>query len=886
MRKQFYNLAIEDVLEQLDSSFDGIGSKEAEFRRQKYGDNKLPESSPDNVLRIFLRQFQNSLIYVLLAAGAAVLAMGEIIDGLIIFFVIIFNAVMGSIQEGRAQNTLLALKKYLETDATVLRDGKEIIIPDREIVPGDIVVLREGEKVPADARVIFSHSLKTSEAALTGESDYKYKITESLSDSLLQTAEQKNMVFKGTAVVSGNGKVVVVSTGSETVVGKITQKIANINTDIPLKKDIQKLSHLIIAAAAGIIFIFLLLGFINGYSLKEMIITSVAIAVSVIPEGLPVVMTLVLATGVWRMSRQNVLVKNLQAVEALGQAEIIALDKTGTLTKNEMEIQKIYAAGKFFTVGGSGYDPKGEIFGENKVLDPLNHPELMLVGKSIGLCADARVFFSESAGMWQIAGDPTEAAMIVLAQKIGFHKDALESEMPKIAEIPFDYKKKFKATLNLGTKSNFLVAVGAPEVILKMLAKKTKDGKNSEEEKLKSVFLAMSADGLRVIAVAAGFAAGKTLFSEKLPPLSFVAFLGMRDVLREEAKEAIKKTRSAGIETLMITGDHEVTARSIAREVGIFQGDCGVIKGEQIDELSDADLANRLNDVNVFARVSPEHKLRIIEAYRKKGKVVAMTGDGVNDALSLAAADLGVSMGKIGTEVAKESADIILLDDNFGNIVAGVEEGRNIYISIKRVILYLFSTSVGEVLTILGAILLGYPLPILAAQIIWLNLVTDGFLDIALAMEPKSKRLIKNKIFSGKRWLVDNLMAKRVLIMAIPMAVATLYLFSFHYQDNIQKAWTVSLTTLAVFQWFNAWNCRSENKSIFQMNPLENKFLIGATFIVVFLQLAAVYFPPLQKILRTVPLAFSDWLMIIPIALSIVFVEEVRKFFYRKFKSN
>ncbi|MDP3784590.1 MAG: HAD-IC family P-type ATPase, partial [bacterium] len=823
---------------------------------------------------------------ILLAASAVVFLMGETIDGSIILAVLLFNAVVGTIQEGKAQNTLLALKKFVETRATVLREGKELIVPDSEVAPGDIIILQEGEKVPADARIIAAANLKIDEAALTGESEPVHKITDILEGADLATAEQKNMVFKGTHILAGNGRAIVVATGMFTVIGKISKEIAAIDTEIPLKANIRHLSRLIIITVASISVLLFLLGTVSGKSAPEMFATVVSLSVSIIPEGLPIVMTLVLATGVLRMSKRNALVKKLQAVEALGQARIIAVDKTGTITKNEMVIQKVYLDGKFFEVGGIGYEPKGEIRLNGNMIDAANYPELLFAGKIAAFCANARVMFSEEEKIWRVAGDPTEAAMLVLAQKLGFYKDDLERESPLVGEIPFDYKLRYHATVHRLDGQKFLAVVGAPEVILSLSHVSTE-----EKQELESVFLSMSQEGLRVIALAQTSEAlashslrrsgPETLTPEGIKSLTFVGFFGMKDALRPEVRDAMQKAASAGIRVVMITGDHKVMAQAIAKEAGIYQDSDTILTGQDIDAFSDAELYEKLAKTSVFARVTPEHKLRIIKAYKARGEVVAMTGDGVNDAPSLVAADLGVAMGKIGTEVAKEASDIVLLDDNFGSIVSAVEEGRSIYKTIKKVILYLFSTSWGEALTITAALLLGYPLPLLPAQIIWLNFVTDGFLDVALAMEPKEEGLLRGNFERPKKYLVDKLMTQRIFIMAVPMMIGTLFLFKGYFENDLAKAWTISLTTLAVFQWFNAWNCRHESKSIFQMNPFSNKFLVGATLTIIFLQLLVVYNPFMQKLLRTAPLELSEWLLIIPIAASIVLVEEIRKFFYR-----
>lgn len=883
----WHTKTIPDVLDTFHSRESGLTKKEATERFREYGLNKLPEGKADGLLLIFFRQFQSPLIYILFAAAGIVFVMGSFVDSLIIFIVLLFNAIVGTFQEGRAQNTLLALKRFAETSATVLRDGKELIVPDTEVMPGDIIVLQEGEKVPADARIIFANALKIDEASLTGESEPVTKTDTVLPANNLEVADQKNMTFKGTHILSGNGTAIVVATGLATEIGKIAQKISSIDTEIPLKTNIRYLSRIIVVTVAVISISLIILGVLSGKSLKEMFTTAVALSVSIIPEGLPIVMTLVLATGVFRMSKRNVLVKRLQAVEALGQTKVIAVDKTGTLTRNEMVIQRVYADGKDFEITGSGYEPKGEVVFDGKNIDPLNNPELLFSGKIAAFCANARLSFSEETSAWKIAGDPTEAAMLVFSEKIGFRHNTLEQETPKIFELPFDYKKRYHATIRAVDDKNFLTIIGAPEEMLELCKNIWhKDGIETlvreKKKELEAVFHRLAQTGFRVLAYAINPDVDQSVNGNAIPPLTFIGFFGMSDALRPEVKEAMQRVRAADMRVVMITGDHRLTAQAIAKEADIWREGDSVLVGEEIDKILDDELAEKLARTTVFARVTPEHKLRIIQAYRKRGEIVAMTGDGVNDAPSLVAADLGVAMGKIGTEVAKEASDIVLLDDNFANIVSATEEGRSIYKTVKKVLTFLFSTSMGEVINITGALVLKWPIPLLPSQIIWLNFVTDGFLTVALAMEPKEKGLMQGKFERPKKWIVDNFMIKRMLLMAPIMGLGTLYLFSQYFETNLAKGWTIALTTMAIFQWFNAWNCRSESKSIFQMNPFSNKFLVGATVCVISLQIFAVYNPFMQKVLHTTPLSLSEWLIIIPIAGSIILIEEIRKFFYRR----
>ncbi len=883
----WHTKTVSDVLETLCSRERGLTKEEASERFHKYGPNKLPEGKADSFFIIFARQFQSPLIYILLAAAAVVLLMGETIDAAIIFAVLLFNAIVGTIQEGRAQNALLALKKFAETSATVMRDGRELIVPDAEIVAGDIILLQEGEKVPADARVISAITLKTDEAGLTGESGPITKTDATVPAPTLPVADRKNMVFKGTHVLSGSGSAIVVAAGLATEIGKIAQKISSIDTEIPLKTNIRYLSRLIIAAVASINVALIVLGVLSGKSLTEMFTTAVALSVSLIPEGLPIVMTLVLATGVWRMSKRNVLVKRLQAVEALGQTKVIAVDKTGTLTRNEMLLQRVYTDGTQFDITGSGYAPEGEATQGGDSIDPLSHAELLFSARIAAFCASARLSYLEETKTWKVAGDPTEAAMLVFSEKIGFRRDTMERETPKIFELPFDYRRKYHAVIRSVDGKNFLTVVGAPENVLGLCKKSwhtggTKILTEEKEKELEAVFHRFARSGFRVVAYAVNPDSNRIVDGNDMPPLTFVGFFGMRDALRDEVKEAVQRVRSAGMRVVMITGDHMLTAQAIAKEADIWRSGDGILTGEDIDAMFDEELAVKVAHTTVFARVTPDHKLRIIQAYRTRGEIVAMTGDGVNDAPSLVAADLGVAMGNIGTEVAKEASDIILLDDNFASIVSAAEEGRSIYKTVKKVLTFLFSTSIGEVINIMGALFLRWPIPLLPSQIIWLNFITDGFLTAALAMEPKEQGLLGGTFKKQKKWIIDGFMARRILLLALVMGLGTLYLFSRYFETDLAKSWTMALTTMAVFQWFNAWNCRSESESIFRMNPFSNKYLVAATTFVVFLQLFAVYNPFMQTVLHTAPLSLSEWGILISIAASVILVEEIRKFFYRR----
>ncbi|MGB3921895.1 MAG: HAD-IC family P-type ATPase [Minisyncoccia bacterium] len=886
LETKWHALETEEVFKILKSSPSGLAEKEAKERTRVYGENKLPEAETESVFLIFFRQFKSPLIYILLAAAGAVILMGDYTDGIMIGIVLLLNAVVGAIQEGRARDTLRALEKFVETKAVVIRGGVEVIIPDTELVPGDVIVLQEGEKVAADARVTSERSLKVNESALTGESESVFKNKSVIKTANLPVQEQKNMLFRGTSVVAGHGTAVVARTGLDTEIGKIAQEISSIDTEIPLKADIRVLSRIIIVAAVFISAFLFIFGVADGRAISEMFATVVSVTVSIIPEGLPIAITVILAAGVWRMSKRNALIKRLQAVEALGQADVIAVDKTGTITKNEMTAQFAFVDGKAFEVGGTGFEPKGDVMLGGEKVSALEHESLALLGKLAALCNSARIFQSGETKTWKISGDPTEAAIAVFAEKLGFNKDSLETESPLVAEMPFDYRLKYRASLHKESGKNLLSVVGAPEAVLALSDKILESGEEKTfgselKDKISLQVHEISKKGLRVLALARSVLNTEDLDEEKVKNLVLVGLLGIRDTLRPEAREATALAQRAGIRVVMITGDHKNTAEAIAREATIFKDGDKVLTGAEIDEMSDQTLQESISGTAVFARVTPEHKMRIISAFKARGEIVAMTGDGVNDAPSLVTADLGVAMGKVGTEVAKEAADIVLLDDNFSSIVSAVEEGRNIYRTIKKVVLYLLSTSIGEILVITSAVVAGLPLPLLPTQIIWLNFVTDGFFTVAIAMEPKGKNLLAKLKRPGK-YIVDTLMAKRMVVMALPMTAVTLFLFQNYFESDLTKAWTISLTVLAVFQWFNAWNCRSETKSVFTTNPFENIWMVAATFAALGFQLLAVYHPLFQKFLHTTPLSLNEWLIVVSAASTIIFTEEIRKFFARQ----
>lgn len=884
-KKQWCTLDSDAVVGHFESSREGLTSEVVRKRLEEFGANKLPTKKPDTFFTIFIRQFQSPLLYILMLAAVVALLLGEITDGLIIIAVLILNGVVGAIQEGKAQDSLFALKKFTETESLVVRDGKNVIVPSLDLVPGDIILLKEGDKIPADARIIETKDLVVDEAALTGESKPVQKTSETLSEGEeIVVSDQTNMLFKGTHISAGRGRAVVVATGTKTEIGKISEKISTIESDIPLQKSIRRLARLIIIAVLIIIALLFVLGLATGNTAREMLLVSISLLVSVIPEGLPIVMTLILAQGVKRMSEKQVLVKRLQAVEALGQAKIIAVDKTGTLTKNELVVQRVYTHHKLFEITGVGYDPEGDAVLDGETLQ--HHPAIARIAFLCGLSGNAEVFRGEEET--KVTGDPTEAAILVFGEKFGYVKRELLQKHAMVGEIPFDFKKKYYINVHEnGNNGNFLIDTGAPEAILPLCTKQwTPEGDIAlTAEDIKTIedrVHEMSEQGLRVIAVATKDGAPADIKDSDLTELTFVGFVAMKDALRTEVAHAMEEAHRAGMKVVMITGDHAVTATAIAREAGVYSEGDDVLSGVEIKSMTDEELSERIQNVTVFARVTPEHKLRIIEAYKRAGNIIAMTGDGVNDVPSLVAANLGVGMGKIGTEVAKEAADIVLLDDNFGNIPRAVEEGRNIFSTIKKTLLFLFSTNLAELLVIVFAVVMLLPIPLTPAQIVWLNLVTDSFLVMALAFLPRDADLLRGNYPKPSKYILGRAAAFRLVLFGLIITIGTLFVFVLYRSADLTMARTMAFITLSLFQFFRLWSVRSDTQSIFSESPLKLPWLLTASLVAIGLQLLAIYAPFMNKLLETVPLGPVDWLIAIGVAATIIAIDEIRKFDVRR----
>ncbi len=865
----------------------GLTKEQARERLNKDGPNALPEAKQETWGMVFLRQFQSPLIYMLLVAALIIFFVGEDkLDAFIISGVLLFNAVVGTIQEGRTRSILQSLKRFVKTNSIVIRGGKRLLVDDVDIVKGDVILLQEGQRIPADAFVIASNALQLDEAILTGEARPVYK------SPYVQCAEGEqqdpgNVLYKGTYVLSGSGRAVVYATGVDTEIGKIHSDIEELDTDMPLKREIDRLSFWLLIGVLAICAVLFVMGLFAGQPLRELLVMLTALFICVVPEGLPVVMTLVLVTGVYRMAKHNVLVKHMQAVEGLGRADVLAIDKTGTLTRNELLVSKVLTHDKPFAVSGEGYHQEGEIILDGKAINGLDYEDLRHMAIAADVLNSTQITYDELRNTFDIKGDPTEAAMYVFAQKVGLDSAELRS-YEKIYEIPFDPNLQYHAGFFKHNGSGIAYVIGAPEFVFSISDPVHKKDDDFLQQLLK--------DGLRVVAVASKafnpssfapnmqedvkFDVAKSILNNGKCALH--GLFGIQDSIRPDVPDMVQKAHDAGLLVIMATGDHKDTALYVAKEVGIFKDGNNVLTGTEFGNISDDKMLPELEDTTVYARVLPQEKMRLIQLFHKKKRIIAMTGDGINDAPALVASDLGIAMGGIGTEVAKKAADIILLDDSFSSIIRAIEHGRHIFYTLKRVILYFFATNMGEVLIVLFALLLNalgydFPLPLTAAQILWLNLVTDGFLDISLSMEPQEEGLLRKKWLQKKIHLVDWAMLAKVFFYAVPMAVGSMWLFFQYYQTDLRLARTMTLLCMAMFQWFNAWNCRSDNKSLFSIGFLTNKWLILATTFVLFLQFVLLYTPFMQYIFKTVPLNLDQWLLILYISAPIVLLDEMRK---------
>lgn len=903
---KWYTLTTKETLSSLETSEAGLTNSEAQKRLDEFGPNELQEEKRVNRLNLFLRQIKNPLVGVLIVAALISLFVNHLIDAVVIFIIIILNAIIGYVQEAKAEAAIQALKSLTEPEADVLRDCSQGVcfesrIKTKEIVPGDIILLEAGDKIPADSRVFEAFNLEVNESMLTGESAPTRKITEKLGDDL-PVSEKKNMIFSGTVVTQGRGKAIVVSTGMKTEMGKIATLIRETEkVQTPIQKQTSDLSKKLGLFAIITSSIILVISLLRGFEFFEAFLFVLASAVSAIPEGLPIVITITLAIGVNRMAKRNAVIRNLQAVDTLGSATVICSDKTGTLTTNQMTLQKLIFDNKSIDVSGAGFSPKGQFKSQDKIIDPSKESRLNFLLKVGALCNNSKLRSHSIEGKtrWEISGDPTEGALVVAAAKAGINKELLEEEYTLIDEIPFDPKQRYMATFHKFSNQKILICTkGAPEKILAMCTDIEQNGLLKPLTRLNMIDVMeqnkqMASSALRVLAIAykiidfSKLEETKTSIYDGYSEMVFIGLVGMIDPPRPEATEAVQLCRRAGIRVIMATGDYKLTATAVAKQIGITKTEETALTGTELDQISDEELDNVVQFVSVYARVAPEQKYRLVEALRRNGQVVAMTGDGVNDAPALKAAEIGVAMGITGTDVTKETADMVLTDDNFASIVNAVTEGRVVFENIRKVVKYLISTNTGEIMTILAALIFlpTAPLIFTPIQILWVNLVTDGLVDKFLAMEPQEEDVMDHPPRNIKDRIINRDIILNVIFVGVFMATGTLVAFIYGWTNyGLIRAQTMAFVTISLFQLFNALNCRSRTKSVFKIGIFTNKYLIIGILTSVTLQILVTTLPPLQIVLGTTTLSVTDWLLAVLISSSVFVADEIRKLITNKTK--
>jgi Ca2+-transporting ATPase len=926
-----YRLSTERVAAELRTHLAaGLTQEHAQARFGEHGPNELVERPHPGFLRLLLEQFNNFLIILLIVAAIISLALGEVVDAMAILAIVVLNAVLGVVQESKAEQALAALKKMSAPTAQVIRDGHQQSIPARELVQGDIVLLEAGNFVPADLRLIESVNLKIEEASLTGESVPSEKDASVVLDGDAPVGDRRNSAFMSTLVTYGRGKGLVTATGMHTQIGLIAEMIQSFEEEpTPLQRKLDQLGRtlgIFALLACGLIFgigVFRdteigliatrgVLAYLSRFSeqLVDLFMTAVSLAIAAVPEGLPAVVTICLALGMQRMVRRHALLRRLPAVETLGSATVICSDKTGTLTQNQMTVVRGWAGGRVFEVSGEGYSPEGRFEIAGIPYDPRTDQAttLLLVGGM--LCNDARLEESgEDAGKttWRMVGDPTEGALVVAAAKAMLWRDEVEMRLPRVREIPFDSERKRMTTIHRIDQASPLAAAtgleqaravafvkGAPGILLENCTHLFEEGRVVElsiERRAEIVreHDAMAGSALRVLAVAyrALPDAPDAPAAERLErEMTFVGLMGMIDPPRPEVAAAVKVAKGAGVRSVMITGDAKETAVAVANAIGLIPPGGQVLTGAELDRLSDAELADKVDQVGAYARVSPQHKVKIVEAFRARGHVVAMTGDGVNDAPALKRASIGIAMGITGTDVSKETADMVLTDDNYASIVSAIEEGRTIYANIRKFVFYLISCNIGEVLLIFGAMLAGLPLPLRPIQLLWLNLVTDGAPALALGVERGDPDVMKRRPRPVGEPVINREMQVGVLVQAIVMTAAVMVSFLYGlqaYPDNLAEAQTVTFATLIMSELLRAFTSRSERHSIFSIGVFSNRWMVWAVGSSFVLLLAVIYVPFLDPIFQTVPLTLRDWLVITPLMLMAATAAEITKWFVRRY---
>lgn len=873
---KYHEMSPEQVEKVVQTSFkNGLTNEEIKIRRKQFGFNELQEAEKQSALLLFFSQFKDFMVIVLLVATLISGILGEYIDAIAIILIVFVNGILGFFQERKAEKSLEALKELSAPMATVLRGGKWEKIPSKEIVPGDILRFASGDRISADIRLFEISSLEIEESALTGESVPAVKEIAPIHGENIGLGDLNNMAFMGTMVTRGSGKGVVIGTGMKTAMGQIADLLqTEQNLQTPLQRRLEQLGKILIVVALVLTLLVVAIGVWQGHDLYTMFLSGVSLAVAAIPEGLPAIVTIALSLGVQRMIKKNAIVRKLPAVETLGCASVICSDKTGTMTQNKMTVTHLWANDQTWTVSGQGYEPQGHFTRNNQTMNPAQDDHFYKLLSFSMLCNHAALI--EEKGKYHVDGDPTEGALLVSGMKAGLSRDHLLQEYRIIQEFPFDSSRKMMTVIVEDKKGHrFAITKGAPDILISLSESVYVGGKKQHmsqiwTNRLQTTVERLASQALRTIAVAYKPVPNR-LFNHEAEvenELVFIGLQGMIDPPRPEVKAAIQECKAAGIKTVMITGDHVITARAIGEQLGILNRDDFVLEGRKLESMSLKELDEIVDNVSVFARVSPEHKLKIVKALQNKGHIVAMTGDGVNDAPAIKAADIGIAMGITGTDVAKESSALILLDDNFATIKAAIHEGRNIYENIRKFIRYLLASNVGEILVMLFAMILALPLPLVPIQILWVNLVTDGLPAMALGLDQPEGDVMKRKPRHPKEGVFARRLGWKVISRGFLIGVATLLAFLIAYKqnpDHLEYAQTVAFATLVLAQLIHVFDCRSEH-SIFARNPFGNPYLVWAVLSSVVLMIIVIYFPPLQTVFHTVAIVPTDWLLILAMA--------------------
>lgn len=849
----------------------GLSSVEAENRIAIHGNNVIKRASGRSPIVMFLLQFHNPLIYILLISATIALFLGKFTDFSVIAGVVLINSVIGYIQESKATEAIKALDNMMVAQATVIRDSKKQKINAADVTIGDIVVLSSGDKVPCDIRLLSVNELKVDESILTGESTPAIKQDCTLPASTA-VADRTNTAFAGTLVVYGQGVGVATEIGDDTEIGKIAELLRETEKiETPLLKKIGELGRLILIFVTFLSILAMVVGMARGESFSDMLTAAVALAVGAIPEGLPAAITIMLAIGVGAMAAKNAIIRTLPSVETLGSVTVICSDKTGTLTKNEMTVQKAYCAGEYYDISGIGYEPHGTISQKSRPISP--NEKLLTLFEIGALCNDSSIKIKD--GKKIVEGDPTEASLIVSAAKAGTSKTGLESKYPRIDTLSFESERQFMATLHSGGDKNILFLKGSAEKIAQLCKDLDAKAVHAAAE--------LATEGLRVLA----FAKKELpldidkITDEILGGAEFAGLQAMSDPPREDAKNAIEACKKAGIAVKMITGDHVVTAKSIATKLGICDKDAKAISGLELETMSENELLKAVDSINVYARVAPDQKLRLVEALQQNGHIVAMTGDGVNDAPALKRADIGVAMGKNGTDTAREASDMVLADDNFASIVSAIEEGRNMYNKLIKFIVWTLPTNIGEGMVILFAILVGVTLPILPVQVLWINMTTAVLLGLMLVFEPKEKGIMQEPPKAKNVGLISTQMLIRMIIVGIIMLSAAFSLFEYELSrgKTTEYARTVAVSAFVAIEIFYLFNCRSLNENVFKMNFFSNRYLLLGVALMIILQMIFIYTKFMNSVFSTEPLEADSLLYILLVGIGSLLLIELEKRF-------